>query len=278
MAMITLLTDFGLRDEFVGVMKGVIAGISPDARVIDICHHVAPQSIVHGAYLLAAAYPYFPAGTVHVAVVDPGVGGARRILALACDGHRFVVPDNGLIERVAARRRIADVVAVEARRFFREPVSRTFHGRDIFAPVAAHWAAGQPLTAFGPAVDPRSLVRGAVPLNPAPTTDAVDGVVIAADRFGNLMTSIEADAIARLGGADADPPLVVTVAGRSLGPIVASYGDVPDRSPLALIGSRGLLEISVNLGNARQTLNVALGDRVRVRRAAPPSPAGDATR
>lgn len=278
MALITLLTDFGLKDEYVGVMKGVIAAINPDVRTIDICHHVAPQSIVHGAYLLAAAYDCFPADTVHVAVVDPGVGGTRRILALACDGHRFVVPDNGLIERVAARRRITEVVAVEERRFFREPVSRTFHGRDIFAPVAAHWAAGQPLAAFGPAVDPRHVVHGVVPASPLPTADAVDGVVIATDRFGNLMTNIEAAAVDRLGGVDADPPLIVAVAGRSIGPIVRTYNDAPPQSPLALIGSRGLLEISINRGDARQVLNAARGDRVRVQRPLPPSPGCKPTR
>ncbi len=265
MALITLLTDFGTQDEYVGVMKGVIAGINPDVRIVDICHYIEPQNIVHGAFILAAACPYFPPGSVHVGIVDPGVGTARRILALEHDGQRFVVPDNGLIERVLATGAPASVVAVEASAYFLDRVSRTFHGRDIFAPVAAHLAAGLPLAELGPAVDHRTLVRGVVPETHWLHPNAIEGVVVAADHFGNLMTNIDAATIDRLVRRFDGEQIVVELSGRPLGGIVASYGSVAKRMPLAVIGSRGVLEISVNCGNARQMLNAELGDRVCVR-------------
>lgn len=265
MALITLLTDFGLRDEYVGVMKGVIAGINPDAGIIDICHGIEPRNVVHGAFVLAAAFRYFPTGTVHVAVVDPGVGGARRILALSCDGHLFVVPDNGLIERVATTGKISEVVSVEASRYCLENVSSTFHGRDIFAPVAAHLATGLRLAELGPSVDLRSMVGGILPETCMPNTDTVEGEVVAVDRFGNLLTNITLDAIERLTGNTAEHPIVVELGGKPIGSIAASYGDVAREAPLAVVGSRGLLEVSVNCGDARRTLDAAVGDRVRIR-------------
>ncbi|HSO20571.1 MAG TPA: SAM-dependent chlorinase/fluorinase [Desulfosarcina sp.] len=265
MPLITLLTDFGSRDEYVGVMKGVIAGVNPEARVIDICHHIEPQNIVHGAFILAAAYAYFPAGTVHAAVVDPGVGGDRRILALEGDGHRFVVPDNGLIERVMASAGITTVVAVEKRRYFREPVSPTFHGRDIFAPVAAHLSAGLPLTELGPGVDHRSLAGGIIPKSRMPAPETIEGVVVAADHFGNLLTNIDADDIDRLARRAGDGAVTVEVADRPIGGLVPFYGAAAGQVPLAVLGSRGLLEVSVNCGNAREVLKAAVGDRVCVR-------------
>ena len=265
MALITLLTDFGLQDEFVGVMKGVIAGINPDARIIDVCHDIEPQNVVHGAFILAAAFKYFPAGTVHVAVVDPGVGSARRILALSCDGHLFVVPDNGLIERVVTTGEVSEVVSVEESRYRLDNVSNTFHGRDIFAPVAAHLAAGLRLAELGPSVDLRSMVGGIIPETRMPDTDTVEGEVVAIDRFGNLLTNINLTVIERLAVQTADRPIVVEMGGKPIGSIAASYGDVAREAPLAIIGSRGLLEVSVNCGDARRTLDAAVGDPVRIR-------------
>lgn len=264
MALISLLTDFGTRDEYVGVMKGVIAGITPDARIVDISHHIEPQNIVHGAFILAAAYLYFPAGTIHVAIVDPGVGGERRILAVEYGRQRFVVPDNGLIERVLAGGLPLSAVSVEDPRYFLAHVSHTFHGRDIFAPVAAHLAAGIPLTDLGPAIDHRGMVSGVVPRCSFSTTSCVEGVVVAVDRFGNLMTNIDADSIGRMGQDISGRAMVVMLGDKSIGPIVASYDRVARQIPLAVIGSRGLLEISVNCGNARQILKAGLNDRVSV--------------
>lgn len=265
MTLITLLTDFGTVDEYVGVMKGVVAGIDPNARTVDISHHIAPQDIVHGAFVLAAAYAYFPAGTIHVAVVDPGVGTMRRILALECGEYRFVAPDNGLLERVLADRTTGEMVSVENPRYFLDRVGLTFHGRDIFAPVAAHLAAGVPLTRLGPAIDRRSLVSGVVPGCRFSAHSRLDGTVVAVDRFGNLMTSIDAGAIDTLNRRIGGRSPIVELAGRPIGGIVDTYGRVPLHAPLALVGSRGLLEISVNGGNAQQVLNAGKNDRVSVR-------------
>jgi len=266
MALIALLTDFGTGDEYVGVMKGVIAGIAPGTRVVDICHRIEPQNIVHGAFILKAAVPYFPEGTIVVAVVDPGVGGRRRILAADCGGRRFVVPDNGLIEGVLNRPSEAAVVSVENRRYFLTPVSRTFHGRDIFAPVAAHLSAGLPLAELGPPVDAAELVTGTMPRCRLSNREGIRGVVIAADRFGNLMTNIDEETIERLTEGVAERPVSVSLAETTIGAIVDSYDQAPRNAPLAIIGSRGLLEIAVNCGNARQMLQAGKNQRVRVQR------------
>lgn len=265
MPLITLLTDFGMQDEYVGVMKGAIIGINPDVRIVDISHAIEPQDVVHGAYVLAAAFPFFPAGTVHVGVVDPGVGGARRILAIECGGQRFVVPDNGLIEQVLVHLRVTDAVSVENPLYFRKTVSDTFHGRDIFAPVSAHLAAGLPLAELGPAIDRDSIVSGVVARCRFSSQVCVEGMVVSVDRFGNLMTNIDAATIDQLAHRETGKKIIVELAERSIGGIVATYGCVARHKPLAVIGSRGLLEISVNLGNARQVLGAEKHDRVRVR-------------
>ena len=265
MRLITLLSDFGNRDEYVGVMKGVIAAINPEVRIVDICHRIDPQDIVHGAFLLAAATPYFPAGTVHVAVVDPGVGTTRRILAVDCGGQRFVVPDNGILEQVLLDQSVSAAVSVEEKRYFLRPVSHTFHGRDIFAPVAAHLAAGLPLAELGPAVDRQSMVSGVVPRCRLSAPDCVEGTVVAVDRFGNLMTNIDAATIESLAGRAVDNQIIVELAGRKISGLVAYYDQVAKHALLALIGSRGLLEISINCGNARQILNAGKANRVWAR-------------
>ncbi len=265
MRLITLLTDFGAQDEYVGVMKGVIAGINQDARIVDISHHIVPRDIVHGAFILAAAYPYFPRGTIHVAVVDPGVGGMRRILAVETGGHLFVAPDNGLLERVLAHQSVTTAVSVVNPRFFLKHVSHTFHGRDIFAPVAAHLAAGLPLSELGPVVERQTLVSGVVPRCRFSPDGCIEGMVVAVDRFGNLMTNIDAATIDGLNRRLAGKAVVVELAGKPIGGIEAFYDRVAEHAPLALIGSRGLLEISVNGGSARRILNAGRRDGVRVR-------------
>ena len=264
MPLITLLTDFGSRDEYAGVMKGVIAGIHPAARIVDITHHIDPQDVVHGAFILAAAYRFFPSGSVHVAVVDPGVGGGRRIVAVEGRGYRFLAPDNGLLERVLADLPSATVVAVENPRYFLHPVSRSFHGRDIFAPVAARLADGLPVTELGPTLERRSLVGGVVPDWRILEGGRLEGAVVAADRFGNLMTNIDAAAITRMEAIGSGGDLKVEVGGRAVGGIVTAYEKVPRQALLAIVGSRGLLEISVNCGNAQERLGAVKGDRVIV--------------
>ncbi|HKX03056.1 MAG TPA: SAM-dependent chlorinase/fluorinase [Methylomirabilota bacterium] len=267
---ITLTTDFGLHDPFVGIMKGVILSICPTARLVDLTHDVEPQDILGGALALEAGWPYFPEGTVHLAVVDPGVGSARRPLAVRARGHYLVGPDNGLLTPA-----LMDAgwraVALTAPEYRLAEVSRTFHGRDVFAPAAAYLAAGVPLERLGPAVtDP---VRRPIPRSRL-EDGALVGEVLAVDRFGNLLTSIEAAQLVGLPGdrpavvpvtVSVIVPLIVEVADRAVAGPVEAYVDGADGRPTAIVGSTGRLEIFVRGGRADQVLGAGRGARVRVR-------------
>lgn len=251
---ITLLTDFGLADHYVAAMKGVILGICPCARLIDITHQIAPFSISEGAYTLAQAWKYFPRGTVHLAVVDPGVGSARRAMAAGMEGHRFVAPDNGLLTMVLGRG--ANIREITARRYFREPVSNTFHGRDIFAPVAAHLAKGLALARLGkPLVDP---VIGDF-AKPVQLPDSRwRGTVLSIDRFGNVITNFDwanFNEIARR-------PFILKLASRTLTEYSATYASAPAGRPFLIQGSSGYIEISINKSNAAATLKAVPGATV----------------
>jgi S-adenosylmethionine hydrolase len=237
-------------------MKGVILSLAPDARLVDVTHEVEPQQIMEAALTLEAAAPCFPPGTIHVAVVDPGVGTARRGLVVAAAGQFFVGPDNGLFTPVLrAGWRAFELTAPEYRR---PVVSRTFHGRDIFAPAAAHLARGVPPERFGPPVgDP---VRLAWP-EARPTHLGLRGEVIHVDRFGNLVTSISAE---QLGSLAAAGPVVVHVAGHLL-PLVGTYAELPPGGAGALIGSRNRLEVAVREGSAARRLAAERGMPVVVR-------------
>jgi len=263
---ITLITDFGLHDPFVGIMKGVILSICPSARLVDLTHDVAPQDILGGALALEAGWPYFPEGTVHLAVVDPGVGSARRALAIRARGHCLVGPDNGLLTPA-----LMDAgwraVALTAPEYRLAEVSRTFHGRDVFAPAAAYLAAGVPLERLGPAVtDP---VRRPIPRSRLEDGTLI-GEVLAVDRFGNLLTSIEAAQLVGLpggrpGAVPVKVPVIVEVADRAVAGPVEAYLDGGDGRPTAIVGSTGRLEIFVRGGRADQALGVGRGAPVRVR-------------
>jgi len=260
MGLITLVTDFGLRDEYVGVMKGVILGRNPDARIVDLSHGIDPQDVRQAAYLLKAAYPYFPAGSVHTAVVDPGVGSQRAILAARYDGHVFLAPDNGLLSGIWEENSPDALVRVENKALFLEPVSHSFHGRDIFAPIAAHLSLGMDIGALGPALALDQAVHLAFPRAELQADDQLSGQVIAIDRFGNLATNISGTRIAH-----ANPDAVVIRVGHHcITGISASYSGVREGRALALIGSRGSLEIAVNRANAARRLNVAKGAPVVV--------------
>ena len=250
MPVITLTTDFGLADHYVGVMKGVVLGLSPTATIVDITHEIASQDLRHGAVVLANAVWFFPPGTVHVAVVDPGVGTARRIIAVAARDQVILAPDNGLVTLVLDAAPRARINAVTDERFFRAKVSRTFHGRDVFAPVAAYLANGLAPDALGPAVsDPVRL--------PWPTPQVeegrVTGEVLYADRFGNLVTTIGVREAAALGARSE-----VHVAGRTC-PLVRTYGDASPGTLVALIGSTDRLEVAVVQGSARDLLGLGPG-------------------
>ncbi|HKQ32544.1 MAG TPA: SAM-dependent chlorinase/fluorinase [Thermodesulfobacteriota bacterium] len=241
---ITLLTDFGLRDHYAGVMKGVILGINPDAVIVDITHEIRNYHIYEAAFKLRNSYSYFPKGTIHVAVVDPGVGGPRRPLAAEAGGYYFVGPDNGIFSPVLESAGSPSVVEITRTEFMLENISTTFHGRDVFAPAAAHLSNGVSIHDLGSAVPhPVSLD---VP-KPSMKGDEITGVVLYADSFGNLVTNIPGNMV--------NPDMTVYAGQYRIGPVKSSYGEVGKGDLLAIIGSSGSLEISVNRGSAREVLN-----------------------
>jgi hypothetical protein len=253
------LTDFGLQDAFVGVMKGVIYSIAPEARIVDLCHLVQPQNILHGAVLLADSYRYFPPDSIHLAVVDPGVGTRRAGLAARVGSHYFVAPDNGLLTAVYEQAEQRDeeirLVHLENSRYWLPQVSRTFHGRDIFAPVAAHLATGVELELLGRQVD--HPVRIPIP-RPARTENGWAAQVLMSDAFGNLITNLTAS---ELGAA---PVREVRIAGVIIRKIVATFGDGQPGELIALIDSSGRLSIGLVNGSAREKLQIGAGAVVEV--------------
>lgn len=260
---ITLLTDFGDRDGYVGAMKGVLASLAPGVPVIDICHAVPPQDLVHAGLTWRSAVPFFPRGTVHVAVVDPGVGTERRILAFEARGSVFLAPDNGLIGFVLGARDVKRVIAVEESGYFLPRISSTFHGRDIFAPVAARLSGGLELESFGRATRsyhrltlPKPRRRRLKPRSPR-ARPAIEerGEVVYIDGFGNVVTNIaprEGERLKRL----------ETAGSHSFDTLEETYGRVPRGRALVLVGSLGFLEIAVNQGSAARELELRRGDRV----------------
>ncbi|HEU0051999.1 MAG TPA: SAM-dependent chlorinase/fluorinase [Longimicrobium sp.] len=256
---VTLLTDFGTADYFVGAMKGVILSAAPGATVVDITHEVPPQDVRAGAFTLLAAYGAFPPGTVHVAVVDPGVGSARRAIAAEAGGHRFVGPDNGLLSWLLERAGDARVAHLDRERFFRHPVSRTFHGRDVFAPVGAALAAGAALEEVGTEIG--DWVR-LDPLRPARDDDGgLRGTVLHVDRFGNVVTPFTRDELPYEALA---PGARIGIGGREVRSIRRFYaeGASAPGEPFGIWGSAGFLEVSVFRGSAARLLGVAPGDPV----------------
>jgi S-adenosylmethionine hydrolase len=253
---ITLTTDFGLTDPYVGIMKGVIAGITPDARAIDLTHEVRPQDIRQASFLLSTAVPFFPAGAVHVVVVDPGVGSRRRALAAACQGQFFVAPDNGVLSHVFLHGTPA-MVELTNRKYWLPTISNTFHGRDIFAPVAAHLAAGVSLTELGAAIDDPVRLDMTRPVRHE--DGSISGHVQYIDHFGNCMTDVPAAMLV-------DPvSFSVRVAdGPGLGPVRSTYADVVPGAPLALIGSAAFVEIAVRGGSAAERLALHVGSAIRL--------------
>ena len=262
MSLVTLTTDFGTRDYYVGAMKGVLLSITPGLHLIDLSHEIPPQDILAGAFLLRHAAPLFPPGTVHLAVVDPGVGSARRGLAVASQEQLWVGPDNGLL--TYALRSDARVFEIADPGLRRDPVSATFHGRDIFAPAAAHLAAGLPLERVGPPVDDPVLLAQAHPIVDG---DRVTGTVIHVDGFGNLVTNI-AEPVALSLGREVRVRLATDLI---IDGLATTYEDVEPGSALALVGSGGLLEISIRGGSAARRLGVSRGDLVILQ---PPQPRG----
>ncbi len=256
--LVTLLTDFGTRDAFVGIMKGVMLSIDPTLHLIDLTHDIPAQAVDVGGLVLRSAVPYFPDGTVHLAVVDPGVGTARAPIAVRTDRALLVGPDNGLLApAVAALGGARAVHVIENTTLTRQPPSRTFHGRDLFAPAAAHLARGAAIASLGtarPAVAPASLPEAVV------STDAVRGAVVYIDRFGNLLTNVERHAVDTFRHLS----LSVRVAEMVTVPLCATYADVAPGDLVALWSSWDTIEIAVRDGSAAARLGVARGAVVTV--------------
>jgi len=273
MPVITLTTDFGQRDAYVGAMKGVILSINPQATLVDLSHEITPQAVEEAAYVLWTAYPYFPPATVHVVVVDPGVGSARRPIAIQTERAFFVGPDNGVFSYVLAaegaasaesaaqgkpqvvRQRRTLAVHLTNPRYWRPQVSRTFHGRDIFAPVAAHLSLGVPIGELGEPIEDVVILPLA---RPESQGDQVVGRVVHVDHFGNVITNLEP---AHLPAGQA---LVIQVGGHRIQGLSPTYSAARPGELVALWGSDGLLEIAVREGNAGALLGIRVGDEVTV--------------
>jgi S-adenosyl-L-methionine hydrolase (adenosine-forming) len=269
---ITLTTDFGTRDEFVGVMKGVILDINPQAIIVDITHDIAPQNIEQGAFLFANAMQYFPANAIHVVVVDPGVGSARRPMAVQLGETFFVAPDNGVLSRTLAPHASAGVtfhaslpiraIHLTNPTYFLRRVSATFHGRDIFAPVAAHLSLGVPLEELGEPID--DWVKLSACANAARFGEEIVGCVVHIDCFGNAITNIGEELLAGMDRAR----VVVRIGAHALRGIKPTYAAAAPGEAVALISSSWQIEIAVRDGNAAQTLGIRIGDEVVVSRMA----------
>ncbi|MDE0627175.1 MAG: SAM-dependent chlorinase/fluorinase [Bryobacterales bacterium] len=247
---LTLTTDFGYRDHYVGAMKGVVASLAPGVQVSDITHDVPSFDIAEGAFAIAQAWRCYPDGTVHVVVVDPGVGSSRAPIAAAAGQHFFVAPDNGVLSQVLESVGTSSIRRVDTRHGL-EAISRTFHGRDLFAPVAARLAAGLMFEDVGPSM--------AEPIRLPPVTVTADiGAVLHVDRFGNIVTSFRPQNLTDGSGLE--------VAGRVVGLRADSYADAPQGEPFLILGSSGYVEISLNQGSAAASLQARAGARVALAR------------
>lgn len=254
--LVALTTDFGLDDPYVGILKAVILTLAPEVRLVDLTHGIPPQDVLAGCLALEAARPYFPVGTVHLAVVDPGVGSDRKGLVVDAGRDLWVAPDNGLLSFLPAAE-VRQVRSLEDPVFFLHPISRTFHGRDVFAPVAARLAAGTPPQAFGPPAE--DFERMPLPCATV-SADEVRGEVLTFDRFGNAVTSIRE--------RDLQTARWEVRICRHRIPWAPTYAAVEPGEPLCLLGSSGRLELSVRQGSAREVLGLERGDEVLLRRRA----------
>lgn len=259
MTLITLMTDFGLRDGYVGVMKGVILGIAPEARLVDITQLIGPQDVREAAVTFNRSAPYFPEGTIHVCVVDPGVGTARRPIAARIGGQRFVGPDNGIVTLLVMRARRegwpVEIVHLDRPRFWLREISNVFHGRDIFAPVAAHLANGVALADVGTPVDDPVLLTLSLPER---TLEGLRAAILHIDHFGNMTTNVRAEDLSGLGD------VTVRTCGVEVRGLVRAFGERPPGDVIAFINSHGELALAVVNGNAGQRLGARVGDVVDI--------------
>jgi S-adenosylmethionine hydrolase len=243
-----------MTDHLVGTLKGVLLKTNPEIQIVDICHSVVPYDVLDGALCIGAAYRYFPARTVHVVVVDPGVGSARRPILVSANNQYFIAPDNGVLSMVYEREDPVVVRHITSEHYFLRPVSETFHGRDVFAPVAAWLTKNWQTEAFGETVEDH--IRFALP-RPKTQDGALRGAVLRVDHFGNLMTNFTQEDLPE---AKRQPgPITMTVGGKPVKQMVANFSQGPAGEPVAFVGSSGFVEIAVNKGNAARTLGANRG-------------------
>ena len=257
---IALLTDFGTRDHYTGTMKAVVLSICPDVTLIDITHDIPPHDMTTAALELAASYKYFPVGTIFLVVVDPGVGSARRGIAADTGDYRFVAPDNGVLTAMLKETPAKRVVELTERRYARPTVSRTFEGRDRFAPAAAWLAKGVDLSALGRSAG--AIQQLAIP-SPELAGDVLSGEVLRIDRFGNLVTNIDRKLFDKFTHANG---IEISAATHVIGRVVATYAEAAAGEVCALFGSTDHLEIAVNAGSASDRLNLSRGAPVIIRK------------
>lgn len=258
---ISITTDFGEDDHFVGAVKGVILSINPDATIVDINHRVNSYDIFDGAYSLSQSYHLFPPGTIHLVVVDPGVGSERRPIIVQSKDYRFVAPDNGVLSMVYEREERVEVRHVTAEHFFRKPVSNTFHGRDIFAPVAAWLSRGMEAEKFGSAVTDYARFTSVRPKRESDSL--IKGVAIKVDKFGNVITNIGPDDVPQIIGKN-PPPFCIRINGHEITRLTDSFAAGEASEIFAVVGSSGFIEICTNRGSAAKVLNVNRGVEVEV--------------
>ena len=263
MSVVTFLTDFGLQDDFVGTCHGVMAGIAPDARVIDVTHGIEPQAVLQGAIVLRNTVPYLPVG-VHLAVVDPGVGSTRRAVAVrAHDGRSFVGPDNGLLMLAADTAGVESAHELTDPRYRLADVSHTFHARDIFAPAAAHLAAGVEIAELGPAVEPAELVRIDVP-EPVVGRTQISSTVLVIDRFGNIATNARREHVAALGLEAGDRVEIRLTLDRYYAILAETFGDAGPGELILYEDSYGLMTLAISRGDAAGLTGVTAGSEIRI--------------
>lgn len=255
---VTLTTDFGMSGPYVAAMKGVLLGLAPGAQLVDVCHTISPQNVLEGAFVLGAIVDAFPAGTVHLVVIDPGVGTDRKLVAVKLAGQWFVLPDNGLITGVARTREVETAREISSPNLRRPVVSDTFHGRDVLAPAAAHLLRGGDPAELGPAAGKLIRLRN---FEPSRDGDGFVGEVLFRDTFGNLITNVNADLLA------GQPPdrWTLEVAGMRIDGLCRTYGDRPPGSLIALVGSSGWVEIATVNGDAGRQLTAGAGTTVWIR-------------
>ena len=258
---VTFTTDFGLSDPFVGIMHGVALNIHPETTIVDICHAVPSYDVLDGAWTIAQAYRFFPPRTVHVVVIDPGVGSARRPIVVETEGYVFVAPDNGVLSLVEAREPKFSVRQVTAERYFLQPVSQTFHGRDVFAPVAGWLSKGVAPAEFGPQIS--DYVRLPLPAVERIGDNTLRGVVLKVDKFGNLITNINDQAAPALCAA-APPAFRLLIAGQTITRVCRSYAEGSQGELFAIVGSSGYVEVAARQASAAEKLGAKVGTPVGI--------------